>query len=59
MLSDIDRDHLTANIVGHATHGVTDEVKVRVVEYWRLVDARLGARVAEGLGYGTPLIRSA
>jgi hypothetical protein len=39
--------------VGHATEDdVTDEMKLRVAEYWRSVDDDLGARVAKGLGNG-------
>ncbi len=52
VLSDGDRDHLVSNIVGHASQGVTTEVQQRVVEYWRNVDADLGARVGKGLGLG-------
>jgi catalase len=52
VMSDVDRDHLTSNIIGHASQGVTPEVQRRVVEYWRTVDADLGARVGKGLGLG-------
>lgn len=44
------RDHLVANIVGHASAEVTDEVQLRVIAYWSRVDRELGARVASGLG---------
>jgi catalase len=50
VLSKTDREHLVTNIVTHAKKGVTDEVKTRVIEYWRKVDGDLGARVAKGLG---------
>jgi catalase len=40
------------NIVNHLNGGVTDDVQVRAVEYWRNVDPDLGARVAKGLGVG-------
>jgi catalase len=47
------KEHLVNNIVGHATEDdVTDEMKLRVAEYWRSVDDDLGARVAKGLGNG-------
>ena len=49
-MSDTDREHLVANIVGHASDHVTDEVQQRVVAYWSAVDADLGERVAAGLG---------
>ena len=50
VLSEADREHLVANIVSHVMMRVTDEVKTRVIEYWRKVDGDLGARVAKGLG---------
>ncbi|MGH3345039.1 MAG: catalase [Carbonactinosporaceae bacterium] len=43
------RERLASNIVGHASNTVTADVQRRVVEYWRNVDADLGARVAKGL----------
>jgi catalase len=52
VMSDSDRDHLVANIVAHASAGVSNAIQLRVIEYWRNVDATLGARVAAGLGYG-------
>jgi catalase len=54
VLSDTDRDHLVANIVGHATTGVTPAIQERVIDYWTKVDADLGSRVAAGVrGAGT------
>jgi catalase len=50
-MNDTDREHLVTNIVAHAGDSVTDDVLVRVIEYWTNVDADLGARVAAGLGY--------
>ena len=49
VLSEVEREHLASNIVVHAKQGVGEEVQRRVVEYWRLVDVDLGARVAKGL----------
>jgi catalase len=50
-----DRDHLAANILGHAGDpDVTDEMKPRIVAYWTNVDAEVGAAVAEGLGLASP-----
>jgi catalase len=50
VLTDIERDHLVANIVGHAgAPEVTAETKTRVVEYWRGVHPELGAQVSKGL----------
>jgi catalase len=50
VMDDVDREHLVTNIVAHASAGVSDEVKRRVIGYWTDVDAELGARVAGGLG---------
>jgi catalase len=49
VLSDTDREHLAANIVGHATQEVSPEMQERVTGYWTNVDADLGARVAAGI----------
>ena len=43
------RARMAGNIVGHASQGLDTDVKSRVLEYWRNVDADLGARVAKGL----------
>jgi catalase len=51
VMSDTDRDHLVANIVGHASDRVSDGIQRRVVAYWTSVDSQLGARVAAGLGH--------
>jgi catalase len=64
VLSETDRDHLVANIVGHAGDpDVKAETKPRVVAYWASVDPELGARVAAGLGHNAagdgPAARSA
>jgi catalase len=52
VLSETEREHLTSNIAAHAGHGVNDEIQGRVIEYWRLVDADLGARVEKALSDG-------
>ncbi len=49
VMSDTDRTNLVANIVGHASDHVSDEIKLRVIAYWTKVDGQLGARVAAGL----------
>ena len=53
VMSDIDRDHLVDNIVGHASDDVTTPMQERVVAYWGSVDPELGERVASGLGVVT------
>jgi catalase len=51
VLSDTDREHLTTNIVGHASAPeVTADMKIRVIEYWRNIAKDLGDGVAKGLG---------
>ncbi|MGW5262034.1 catalase [Microbispora sp. NPDC004025] len=51
VLSDVDRDHMVGNIVGHASAPeVTADMRKRVVEYWTNVHKDLGQRVAQGLG---------
>ena len=55
VMTPTDRDHLVSNIVGHLGHGVERFIQERAVnEYWSKVDPDLGARVARGLGLGTP-----
>jgi catalase len=43
------RSRLVANISGHLRNGVSEPVLSRAIEYWRQVDADLGARVAKEL----------
>jgi catalase len=52
VMSETDREHLLANIIGHANNGpgLEPDVSARVGEYWRQVDPGLGAKVAQGLG---------
>jgi catalase len=50
-----DREHLVTNIVAHASDGVSEPIRERVVDYWSNVDAELGARIAAGLGHELPL----
>ncbi len=52
VMSATDREHSVANIVGHASDGVTETIQQRVIAYWASVDAHLGTRVATGLGMG-------
>jgi catalase len=55
VMSQEDRDHLAANILGHAGDpDVSDEMKPRIVAYWTEVDAEIGTAVAEGLGVAQP-----
>jgi catalase len=52
VMNDTDREHLAANIVGHASNEVSEKIQMRVIAYWSSVDPELGARVAAGLGHG-------
>jgi catalase len=56
VLDPTDREHLAANIVAHASDGVSPEVQARVTGYWTNVDAELGARVAAGLASGNSVV---
>jgi catalase len=49
VMSDTDREHLIANIVGHLSKGVIPRIADKAIEYWRNVDADLGAQVAKQL----------
>jgi catalase len=50
VMTDVDRDHLIANIVEHARDHVSNPVLDRVIAYWTSVDPGVGARVAAGVG---------
>jgi catalase len=50
VMSDTDRDHLVANIVGHASEEVSEEIQYRVIAYWSNIEPQIGARIAAGLG---------
>ena len=50
VLSDLDREHLVQNIVGHLGSDVSGAVQERAVAHWRKVDSDLGARIATGIG---------
>ncbi len=49
VLDDGARERLVTNIVGHVGDGVVEPVLGRTLDYWRNVDADLGARVEKGL----------
>lgn len=48
-MDDAARDRMVTNIVGHASDRVSDAVQLRVIDYWKLIDPQLGARVSAGL----------
>jgi catalase len=49
VLSDVDREHLANNVIGHLRSGVTPSALDRAVAYWRLVDKALGDHIAAGI----------
>lgn len=51
VLDDSARERLVTNISGHLTNGVSPDVLARVLDYWRQVDADLGARVAKAASH--------
>lgn len=58
-LSDIDREHLVNNIVGHMSEQVERSVQERALKLWYQVDKDLGTRVAKGLGITIPAMEPA
>ncbi len=49
VLDDAARERLVGNVVGHLLGGVSEPVLERAFEYWRNVDADLGARIEQGV----------
>jgi catalase len=41
-----------SNVAGHLCQGVSDKVLTRAFEYWKNVDADLGARIEQTVGAG-------
>jgi catalase len=50
VLDDGAKGRIVSNIAGHLGNGVSGDVLVRALDYWRKVDDDLGARVAKQLG---------
>jgi catalase len=46
VLSDVDREHLAGNVIGHLRSGVTAPILERAAAYWRAVDKALGDKIA-------------
>jgi catalase len=57
VMDDAARDRLVSNVSGHLSNGVVEPVLTRAIDYWRNVDADLGARVAANLGLAQPVAR--
>jgi len=52
VLDDEQRERLVSNVAGHLCQGVSDKVLARAFEYWKNVDADLGARIEQAVGAG-------
>jgi catalase len=52
VLDDDARERLVGNVSGHLSDGVSDKVLARAFEYWKNVDADLGARIEQAVGAG-------
>ena len=52
VLDDEARERLVSNVAGHLSDGVSDEVLARAFEYWKNIDADLGARIEQAVGAG-------
>ncbi len=49
VMDDAARDRLVDNVVGHLLNGVSEPVLRRAFQYWRNIDAGVGARIEEGV----------
>ncbi len=49
VMDEAGRGRLVENVVGHLLNGVSEPVLVRAFEYWRNVDAEIGAKIEEGV----------
>ena len=47
VMDDAARDRLVNNVVGHLLDGVQEPVLSRAFEYWRNIDAAIGARIEQ------------
>jgi catalase len=52
VLDDDARERLVGNVSGHLSDGVSDKVLARAFEYWKNIDADLGARIEQAVGAG-------
>ncbi|WP_353109406.1 catalase [Gordonia sp. (in: high G+C Gram-positive bacteria)] len=52
VLDDAARDRLADNVAGHLLDGVSEPVLLRAFEYWRTIDADLGATIEERVRAG-------
>jgi catalase len=50
VFNDAERERLIANATGHLSDGVSEPILVRALEYWRNVDANVGAEIAKSFG---------
>jgi catalase len=52
VMDDEQRDRLVSNVAGHLGGGVSEPVLKRAFEYWRNVDAEIGARIEQAVRSG-------
>ena len=43
---------LVANVAGHLSAGVSEPVLLRAFEYWKNIDAEIGARIEQAVRAG-------
>ena len=44
------RERLVANVAGHLSDGVSDEVLARAFQYWKNIDPEIGERIEQAVG---------
>jgi catalase len=49
VMDDAQRERLVANVAGHLSAGVSEPVLQRAFEYWRNIDAEVGARIEQAV----------
>ena len=52
VMDDAQRDRLVANVAGHLSAGVSEPILLRAFEYWKNVDAEIGARIEAAVRAG-------
>ncbi|MEX0606766.1 MAG: catalase-related domain-containing protein, partial [Halofilum sp. (in: g-proteobacteria)] len=45
VMDDAARERFVSNVAGHLSAGVTEPVLERAIQYWKNVDAEIGARI--------------
>ena len=50
VLDDEARERLVANVAGHLSDGVSDDVLARAFQYWKNIDPEIGERIEQAVG---------